>query len=224
MLFQDPILILYLIPVALLSLSFHEFSHAFFSYKMGDPTAKNLGRLTLNPLKHLDILGTILILLKGFGWAKPVPINPTYYKDRKRGTMLVSLAGPLSNVFLALLFFIPMVYLEGKYGIRRGSIYSSFNLVKIIYGLSYVFYYINIRLAAFNIIPVPPLDGSKILSGILPQRHYYKMLEYENYISMGFLLIMFVFPGVFEIILSPITWGLESAINYIVSPIVNMLI
>jgi Zn-dependent protease len=90
-----PIILIYLVPVILISITFHEVSHAYCSHRLGDPTAKNMGRLTLNPLKHLDILGTIMILVSGFGWAKPVPINPMYYKDKKKGTMLVGLAGPL---------------------------------------------------------------------------------------------------------------------------------
>ena len=105
MLLRYPLsIIIYLLPVILVSITIHELAHGYISYKLGDPTAKNAGRLTLNPLKHLDILGTIMILISGFGWAKPVPINPIYYRDRKKGTMLVSLAGPLSIFFLHYFF------------------------------------------------------------------------------------------------------------------------
>lgn len=221
MLFGDPRIIIYLIPAVLLSLSFHEFSHAFVSYKLGDPTAKNQGRLTLNPLKHLDVLGTIMILVSRFGWAKPVPINPMYYKDRKKGTMLVSLAGPLSNIILAFVFSLPMIYIQTRYGIRR---IGSFDNISILYNLSLMFYIININLAVFNILPVPPLDGSKILSGILPQRQYFKMVQYENYIAVIFLLLVFIFPGVLFRIMSPFVWIIETAVKSLAIPIVNALL
>lgn len=221
MLFGDPRIAIYLIPVVLLSLSFHEFSHAYVSYKLGDPTAKNFGRLTLNPLKHLDLFGTIMILISKFGWAKPVPINPMYYRDRRRGVMLVSVAGPLSNVLLAFIFSIPLMYIEVVYG-SRGI--SSFDGISILYNLSLVFYIININLAVFNILPVPPLDGSKILSGILPPAQYYKMVQYESYISMIFLLIVFIFPGVLTTIMRPFVWIVQTAIKTIAIPIVKLLV
>jgi Zn-dependent protease len=221
MLLGDPRIAIYLIPVVLLSLSFHEFSHAYVSYKLGDPTAKNFGRLTLNPLKHLDLFGTIMILISRFGWAKPVPINPMYYRDRRRGVMLVSVAGPLSNVLLAFIFSIPLMYIEFVYG-SRGI--GSFDGISILYNLSLVFYIININLAVFNILPVPPLDGSKILSGILPPAQYYKMVQYESYISMIFLLIVFIFPGVLTTIMRPFVWIVQTAIKTIAIPIVKLLV
>lgn len=227
MLYGNTLLMLvYLIPTALLSLSFHELAHAFVSYRLGDPTAKNLGRLTLNPLKHLDPLGTLMIIIsslqgRGFGWAKPVPINPAYYRDRRKGTMLVSLAGPLSNILLAFISFIPVAYLEGKYG---NQVVLSTGLIPILYNFSILFYRINIGLAVFNIIPVPPLDGSKILSGILPPRQYFKLMEYENYIGIVFLLVIFMLPGVLYKVMSPFIFVIETAISFIVNPIVNMLL
>lgn len=212
---------LYLAPVILLSLSFHEFSHAFVSYKLGDPTAKYQGRLTLNPLKHLDILGTIMMFVAKIGWAKPVPINPMYYKNRKKGTILVSIAGPLSNILLALIFCFPMVFLQAKYPI---NLLGYFHPLTIIYTICLLFFIVNINLAVFNIIPVPPLDGSKILSGILPSRYYFKLMEYENYIGILFLIIVLVFPNQLSYVMSLIARPIQLAIFNIVSPIINMLL
>lgn len=226
------LLYLYAVPAILLSLSFHELSHAFVSYKLGDPTAKNMGRLTLNPLKHLDPLGTLMLLVsiyngRGFGWARPVPINPTYYKNRKGGTMLVSLAGPMSNIILAFLFAFPMALIGLKYGAPSGTLFNmdaniyanTFALEPVIFNLSRFFYMINIGLAVFNIIPVPPLDGSKILSGLLPQRLYFKMMQYENYVGVVFLILIFMFPGVLFAIMSPFIWAVENIIQLIVLPV-----
>jgi len=217
---DKPIIILYLLPVILITLSVHEFAHAYSSYKLGDPTAKNMGRLTLNPLRHLDVLGTLMLLVSFFGWAKPVPINPMYYKNSKRGTMIVSLAGPLSNMLMALLSAFAISYISVVYG--TPNIYS-LNKISIIYYFSQFAYIININLAVFNILPVPPLDGSKILSGLLPNKYYYKLLQYENYIGIGFLVIVFVFPNILQTVMSPFVWAIQKAIGYIVITILNLL-
>lgn len=219
-----PVILVYLVPVILISLTFHEFSHAFSSYRLGDPTAKYAGRLTLNPMKHLDIMGTMMFLFSRFGWAKPVPINPMYYKDRRKGTMIVSLAGPLSNILIAFIFSFPMIYLERKYGIRSGSFFTSFNYVAIAYNFSSLFYMINIGLAAFNILPVPPLDGSKILSGVLPPEYSFKMNQYQTYISIGFLIMIFVFPRMLSILLSPFIWFIQTGVNLITNSIINLIL
>ena len=213
--------IIYLIPVILVSITFHELSHGYVSYKLGDPTAKNAGRLTLNPVKHLDPLGTLMILFAFFGWAKPVPVNPMYYDNRKKGIILTSISGPLSNVFLALVFSIPLIYLGAKYG---GYGFSEFSFNAVIFNLSRMFYRININLAVFNIIPVPPLDGSKILSAVLPRDKYFKLMQYENYIGIIFLLVIFIFPGVLRTIMSPIVWVVETFIDIIAVPVVRALL
>ncbi|NMB97365.1 MAG: site-2 protease family protein [Clostridiaceae bacterium] len=225
-------MIVYLLPVILISITIHELSHGYCSYKLGDPTAKNAGRLTLNPIKHLDILGTIMILISGFGWAKPVPINPMYYNDMKKGTTLVSLAGPLSNIFLALLFSFPMAFIGNQYAMLSFDtiftansliFFRGFDFLVILFNLSRLFYIININLAVFNILPIPPLDGSKILSGILPQNKYFALMQYENIIGVIFLIVMFVFPGVIARIMSPFIWIIETAMRYISVPVLKLI-
>jgi len=218
---DHPVILLYLLAVILISLSFHEFAHAYASYKLGDPTAKNMGRLTLNPLKHLDILGTIMLLVSFFGWAKPVPINPMYYKNPKKGTMIVGFAGPVSNLILALLSAFSITYISTRYG--TPDIYS-LDKISMAYYFSRFAYIININLAVFNILPVPPLDGSKILGGVLPGRYYYKMMEYENYIALGFLILIFVFPRSLEVIMSPLVWVVQKLIGAIVSAVMGLLV
>jgi len=207
--------------VFLVSISFHEFSHAFIAYKLGDPTAKNQGRLTLNPIKHVDVFGALMVLIAGIGWAKPVPINPMYFKDRKKGTMLVSLAGPLSNILLAFLFAFPFVYISSIYNL---STVTNWNLKIIILLLSNEFIRLNLTLAIFNLIPVPPLDGSKILGTILPSRQYYKMIEYENYLVIGLMMVIFLFSRQFTRVINLITMPIESLIISIASVIVNLFI
>ncbi len=197
----------YIIIVVLLSLSFHEFSHALISYRLGDPTAKDQGRLTLNPIRHLDPLGSIMMVASmiggaGIGWAKPVPINPMYYKNKKAGTMLVSIAGPVSNLFLSFIFVFPLLFIGSQYDITT---LDSSNLNAMIFNISRMFVLTNINLAVFNLLPVPPLDGSKILSGVLPTRQYYQFMQYENYIGIAFILIIFAFPRILTGVLNAIT-------------------
>jgi Zn-dependent protease len=229
--------LIYLIPVVLISLSFHELSHAFVSYRLGDPTAKNLGRITLNPLRHLDPLGTLLLVIAYFsrlpiiGWAKPVPINPSYYRDYKKGTMLVSLAGPLSNILLAFIFSFPMAVIGVKNGVPLENLFNSslsyigngYSPEMMLFNLSSMFFIVNIGLAVFNIIPVPPLDGYKILSGVLPTKQYFKLMQYENYIGIIFMVIVFMAPGLLNNILWPFRKLISLAIFYIVNPFISVL-
>lgn len=213
MLFRsDPMMLLYLVPTILISLTVHEFSHGYVAYRLGDPTAKAMGRLSFNPVKHLDFLGTLLLLFTGFGWAKPVQINPMYFNDIKKGTMLVSLAGPLSNVLLAILSNIVLI-----------STISMRNTAGLIIGtFAYIMYFININLAVFNLLPIPPMDGSKILAGILPNRQYYKILEYERYVQVVLILIVFLMPGVLTTLMKPLTGLLDTAIKTLVNPIARL--
>lgn len=189
-------------PVFLFSLSFHEASHAWTANKLGDPTAKLLGRLTLNPLAHIDWIGTVLFplmmfLMPGlllFGWAKPVPVNPNHLKGGRRGNLRVAAAGPISNVFLAFVFA----------GLLHGLVFIPIpsETLSIIAEILETGVYLNLMLAFFNLIPIPPLDGSQILGGILP----YKYLDTFDKISRyGFwILLAALYLGVLRYMTIPV--------------------
>ncbi len=195
-----------LIPVLLFSLSLHEFSHGYVSYKLGDPTPKNQGRLTLNPLAHLDPMGSIVLLItRRFGWAKPVPINPNYYKNPRKGIMLVSLAGPFANFFLAVVFALTartVVFFSssGLYQLQQSG-YG--NLVQTIFVFIQLAVLINLALGFFNLLPVPPLDGSKILRGVLPRNFDKYLRKLEGPYGMVLLLVL-AYTGILWSIIGPL--------------------
>ncbi|MBQ7974550.1 MAG: site-2 protease family protein [Clostridia bacterium] len=197
------------------AITVHEFSHGFIAHKLGDPTAKMMGRLTLNPLAHLDPLGAIMMIFCRFGWAKPVPVNPYYFKDPKRDMVLVSVAGPLSNLILAFIVaticpFLGVDTIE-TYG---GSIFYIVGEIPFVSELLITCLIININFAVFNLIPFPPLDGSKILFSLLPNHLYNKFLTYERYgtiILIG-LSISGILGKVLGIVINPI---LSLYINWI---------
>ena len=168
--------------VALLALTVHEFSHGYAAYKLGDPTAKYQGRLTLNPLRHLDPIGAVCMILLKFGWAKPVPINPNYFKKRKRDFAITALAGPLSNLIFS--FVAAFLYLL-TYSLLKDVTFTSeilFNIAKNTILFFYLLHLLNINFAIFNLLPIPPFDGSRILYAILPERIYFKIMRYERQI------------------------------------------
>ena len=178
--------LLFTAPVVLLAIICHECAHGWVSYKLGDPTAKNAGRLTLNPLKHLDPIGTLCMLFFHVGWANPVPINPMYYRDRKKGIIYVSLAGPVTNFILAFV----SLFIEGLL-MRFGS--DSSTIIWICCQLCYYSAVVNIGLGLFNLIPIPPLDGSKIV-GELSHWASEQYWKYQRYWRI--ILIVCVLTGV----------------------------
>ena len=215
------------LPIVVIALVVHECAHGFIAYKLGDPTAKRMGRLTLNPIKHLDPIGALCMLILHFGWARPVPINPMYFKNPKVGMALSSLAGPVSNMILA---FIGSFFYVLSNKLTYLIVYSA-QVTVLDIPLSYVndffelFIVLNLSLAIFNLIPLPPLDGSRILSIFLPQRAYFGMMRYERYIGIGFMVVLLVdsyflggyIPGAISTIVLSIA-------NYIFLPLFNSIL
>lgn len=194
---------LYRIPALILAITLHEAAHAFMAYRLGDSTAKDQGRLSLNPLKHLDPLGTLALLIFRFGWAKPVPVNPMYFRgDRRRGMFLVGLAGPLTNFILA---FLSMFLLLTIPAMREGHLG----------GIVVQLYWYNVLLGIFNLIPVPPLDGSKVLAYFLPRQTAYKLSQLDQYGPL--ILILLIFTGALSTILGPLFNVAHNVITTLVS-------
>lgn len=188
MIWQQIQLLLYTAPATLIAITAHEFSHGLVSYWLGDPTPKKDGRLSLNPLHHLDLIGTICLLVFRFGWAKPVMVNPQYYKRPKQGMALTALAGPLMNFLLAFLFLGAYV---GLYRLGQGQTEGVLGYLTLLAQYTAI---MNIGLGVFNLIPLPPLDGSKVLGAVLPQRIYFQIMRYERY--GGLLMIVLLYTGI----------------------------
>lgn len=210
-------LLLYII-IILISLSVHELSHGYAAYLCGDSTARDLGRLTLNPLAHLDPIGTVMMLAFGFGYAKPVPINPRRFKHYKRDLCIVSLAGPFSNLLLAffgtIVYYLFLIFLpySAKMSIPGGvwlSFCSSFIMA-------------NTSLCVFNLLPIPPLDGSRILSAALPGKIAYYYLKYERYIMIAMFVLLA--QGALDNLLTFLSRGLLNGILAVVDFIFTPLI
>lgn len=171
--------------VVFCTLPVHEYAHALVATKLGDDTARLKGRLTLAPLAHIDLIGALMIFLVGFGYAKPVPVNPRRFKNPKAGMALTALAGPVSNVLMAFVFMMLRGVSTILY-VRTGLLFADV-------AQSFFFFaaQINISLAVFNLIPIPPLDGSRIINLIIPSKYYFKIMQYERYIILAVFALMF---------------------------------
>lgn len=207
--FED---LIYLLPAILIALTLHELAHGYVSYRLGDPTPKQEGRLSLNPFRHLDPFGTLSLLIFGFGWAKPVMVNPGYYKNPRTGMMYTALAGPLINfviAFFCLLFYVIITFFNVNLG--------NFDITLYIIKLLAITAQINVGLGVFNLIPIPPLDGSKIFLSMLPQEQYYKIVKYENVLSFGLIALLFlgILDGPLYVLRSEILSGLLNIVTLI---------
>lgn len=192
-----------MIPAIIIAISFHEFAHAYVAYKMGDNTALQYGRMTLNPISHIDYLGFAMLLIGGFGWAKPVPINENNFKNRKVSVFLVSIAGIIMNIIIAIFSLAFLAYFG------KNNISISDELFTIILNIAVI----NISFATFNLLPIPPLDGSKIILSIFSDKFRYNFYKYENY---GFLIMVFLLViDTIDFILNPVVNIIINSINFV---------
>ena len=194
---------------SLLCITFHETCHGYAAYLLGDPTAKRAGRLTLNPLRHIDLVGLVMMAVVHFGWAKPVPVDMRYFKKPKQGMALTALAGPVSNFVLALLALLCARLVYHQYGA----------LWDFIFDLLLTTAYLSVGLGLFNLIPISPLDGSKVLFAFLPDSAYEKLMRYEKYGMIALLILVWL--GVGDNVLSTAIYNVYAAmINFVFRGIV----
>lgn len=191
--------------VIFLTLPIHEFAHGFAATKLGDPTPRFQGRLTLNPFAHIDYFGALCILLFGFGWAKPVGVNAYNFKSPKRDMAITAFAGPLSNLAVALI----SLFLFNLIGLFINTVGILFYIARFFLYIAFI----NVSLAVFNLIPVPPLDGSRVLFAILPDKYYFKIMKYERYIYFGMILL--IVTGVLDAPLSAASDAVFGFIGFI---------
>ncbi len=194
--------------VVFCTMPIHEYAHALIATKLGDQTARLSGRLTLNPMAHISPIGAIMIFLCGFGYAKPVPVNPRNFKDSKKGMALTAIAGPISNLIMGFIFI--LISAVVTFFMARAQNATILNAIWI-----FVYYAaaINVNLAVFNLLPIPPLDGSRILQLLIPAKYYYKFLEYERYIVI--VVFVLILTGILSGPLSAISGAILSLFQFI---------
>ena len=237
---QLPINYIFSAIIVLISLSAHELAHGYTAYKLGDPTAKHMGRLTLNPIKHIDPLGLVSMIFFRIGWAKPVPINPRYFKKAKRDTAICALAGPSTNLVIAFIStFIYMLMIKAFTGVSFNDEFL-FNLVDNTCLFVYLFAIINVSLAVFNLLPIPPFDGSRIAFSLLPDKIYFKVMKHERtiyFVILGWLFLGDIFADglmslpfangnvIFEVIAKMLSLSdiISTAINFVFNAMVKLI-
>ena len=210
-LFSNPLQILYVLPGILIGLTVHEWAHAYAAYRMGDPTARNVGRMTLNPLAHIDIFGFLCLLLVGFGWAKPVPINTRNFKNYRRDEIIVSVAGIVTNLLLALLATFVLYT-----GMLKLQLWDNEAFVNILYGIVTI----NLSLAVFNLLPIYPLDGSHIFECLLGRRFPRFFMFMRQYGQI--VLIVLLITGVVGTVLSFLVNGLLSGFTALAMAVIGL--
>lgn len=198
--------------VLLTAIPVHEAAHAYVADRMGDPTGKYMGRLTLNPAAHFDLIGSLAMILTGIGWAKPVPINPRNFRDPKKGMAISAAAGPISNLIVACISLAAakiLMYISFATGANT--------VISTLFTIFRTMCYINISLAIFNLIPIPPFDGSRIFNYFMPDKFYFKVMEYEQYIMIGLLLLLFT--GILDLplgLINGVVFGVLDKLTYFI--------
>ena len=193
--------------VVFCTLPVHEYAHALVATKLGDDTPRLKGRLTLAPLAHIDLIGALMIFLVGFGYAKPVPVNPRRFRNPKAGMAITALAGPLSNIIMAL-FFMILCNISSLVYSNTGVLFASVSYSFFLFAAQ-----INVSLAVFNLLPIPPIDGSRILNLVLPSKYYFKIMQYERYIILGIFALLFF--GILDIPLTAISNAIMKLIIFV---------
>ncbi len=204
--------LLYRLPAILVALSFHEWAHAYAAYRLGDPTARNMGRMTINPLAHIDPIGLLTLILFRFGWAKPVPVSTRYFKNPRKDELIVSIAGVTANLLLAIVSMGVFYIFLFTTGVNQVGL-----------ELFYNFFFLNISLCVFNLLPIPPLDGSHIAQCLfLRGPKSYKVFSFLNQYGYIILLVL-LFTGILSSLMTPLVNGIVSGINLLYSGLFSLL-
>ena len=203
-----PLQLLLRVVPALLCITLHELSHGLVAFLLGDTTAKDAGRLTLNPIRHIDPMGLLMMVVFRFGWAKPVPVNMSRFRDPKGGMALTALAGPVSNLLISVVF----LFLYGVCFIPLNVRAAMGEAGRTLLEMFYLTAYISLGMGIFNLLPIPPLDGSKVLYSVLPERAYYSLMRYERFGMLALLAL--VWSGVLGSPLSgALSWLFEKLLS-----------